>query len=154
MSILTKRKGTPRGGQQTGPASGPGEAVIAAKATSRPSFDRVFKCRLFLVVVALGTTVSCGGDSPTSPSGGSTPDIPSPASSTVTLTGFVRETAPTETVPVADARVEVIDPATGLLTGQFVLTDSRGFYRFPGLSGAVSFRASKDGYEGTRSAFS
>jgi hypothetical protein len=60
----------------------------------------------------------------------------------------VRETAPTETTPVADARVEVIDPESGLLTGRFVTTDSRGAYQFPGLSGGVSLRASKDGYEG------
>jgi hypothetical protein len=44
--------------------------------------------------------------------------------------------------------VEIIDPESGLLTGRFVTTDSNGSYQFPALSGAVSFRASKNGYEG------
>ena len=34
------------------------------------------------------------------------------------------------------------------MTGIFALTDSRGFYEIPGLSGRVDLRASKDGYEG------
>ncbi len=122
---------------------------MAARATLGVSVVTVStKCRVFLGVVGLVTAVGCGGDSPTSPGAPPTPDTPNPTSSIGTLTGFVRETAPTETVPVPGARVEVVDPASGLLTGKFVLTDSRGSYQFPGLSGAVSFRASKDGYEG------
>ena len=91
-----------------------------------------------LILVAFG----CGAESPSAPS-------PSTSSSTSgTLTGFVRETSPTDTVVIPNARVEVFSAATGLLTGTFALTDSRGFYEIPGLSGRVDLRASKDGYEG------
>ena len=75
-------------------------------------------------------------------------DAASPTTGTLTLTGFVRETAPTDNVPVADARVDILDPATGSFTGRFVMTDARGAYRFPGLAGSITFRASKEGYEG------
>jgi hypothetical protein len=43
--------------------------------------------------------------------------------------------------------VEVFNPATSILTGIFVMTDSRGFYQFSGLSGRVDLRAFKEGYE-------
>ena len=94
---------------------------------------------LILVLVAAG----CGGESPSSPS-----PSPSPASSADTLSGFVRETSPTDTVVIPNARVDVFSAATGLLTGTFALTDPRGFYQIPGLSGRVDVRASKEGYEG------
>lgn len=94
---------------------------------------------LILVLVAVG----CGAESPSSPS-----PPPSTASPADTLTGFVRETSPTETVVIPNARVEVFSAATGTLTGIFALTDSRGFYEIPGLSGRVDARASKEGYEG------
>ena len=111
---------------------------MAAKTPSRVRDRAVLtNGRVFIVVVGLLTTIGCGSDSPTSPGDG-----------TVTLTGFVRETAPTEAVVIAGARVEIIDPQSGLLTGWFVMTDSRGAYEFPGLSGSLSFRATKDGYEG------
>ncbi len=104
--------------------------------------------RMPIAIIAV-VLVGCGGSTPSAPSGPppSSPSGPPPQPS-VGLTGYVRETAPTETVPVANARVEVVDTSSGSLTGNFVLTDSSGFYRFPGLSGSVSFRASKDGYEG------
>jgi hypothetical protein len=103
---------------------------------------------LLLGLLVLGVlTISCGEDTPTTPSQSTSPPSSSPQPSTA-LTGFVRETAPTETVPVAGARVEVLDAESGKLTGNFVLSDSRGFYEFPGLTGSISFRASKAGYEG------
>lgn len=107
----------------------------------------------FFVAVGL-LTFACGGGatSPSQPSitapspPASSTAAPPPASSPVTLTGFVRETAPTDTVQVANARVEVIEP--GPFLGQFAVTDANGAYQFPGLSGSLSFRASKAGYEG------
>jgi hypothetical protein len=106
------------------------------------------KRRIFVVIISVLTTLSCGGDSRTSPIAPSTSDAIPPTTGTLTVTGFVRETAPTDNVPVADARVDIIDPATGSLTGQFVMTDAGGAYRFPGLAGSITFRASKEGYEG------
>lgn len=102
--------------------------------------------RHHVLVFALALiTLGCGGDSPTSPSDSS----PSPSSSSAgTVTGFVRETSPTDAVGVPNARVEIVDGPSGTLTGNFVLTDATGFYRFTGLAGGVSFRASKEGYEG------
>ena len=90
-------------------------------------------------VLALG----CGGESPPAP----TPDpVPTPGPTEVALSGFVRD-AFTD-VPLANARVETLDPPSGKLTGIFVLTDASGRYSFPGISGSQSIRASKDGYEG------
>ena len=104
--------------------------------------------RILVVIVGLLTTLGCGGDSQTLPTAPSTSDVVPSTTGNLTLTGFVRETAPTDNVPVADARVEILDPATGSFTGRFVMTDARGAYRFPGLAGSISFRASKEGYEG------
>ncbi len=93
-----------------------------------------------LLLIAIG----CGSSSPTAPSPSFTPvELP-----IVTLTGFVRETSPTDTVGIADARVEVFNVTTGIPTGLFVQTDASGFYQFPGLSGRVDLRASKEAYEG------
>ena len=96
-----------------------------------------------LMLAAIG----CGSSSPSAPSPTPSPS-PSPSPSGVTLTGFVRETSPTDTVGIENARVEVFNPATGIVTGNFVQTDSRGFYQFPGLASRVDLRASKEGYEG------
>ena len=94
-----------------------------------------------LLLIAIG----CGSNSPTTPAPSSSPS-PSPA--TVTLTGFVRETSPTDTVGIENARVEVFNVTTGIPTGIFVLADAGGFYQFPGISGLrVDLRASKEGYE-------
>ena len=109
--------------------------------------------RRFLFPALLLIAISCGSNSPSAPSASPSPS-PSPSpSAPVTLTGFVRETSPTDTVGIENARVEVFDVTTGILTGIFVVTDARGFYQFPGLTGRglngrVDLRASKEGYEG------
>jgi hypothetical protein len=94
---------------------------------------------------AVSTPVQPNPTPTPSPTPAPTPSPSPPA--TVTLTGFVRESAPTDTIPVANARVEIVDATPNAFTG-FVLTDSSGFYQFPGLSSSISFRASKEGYEG------
>jgi hypothetical protein len=63
---------------------------------------------------------------------------------TVTLSGVVREVAPTEH-PVAGVRVDIV---AGPDTGKFVLSDPRGNYQFTGLSqGNISLTATMSGYQ-------
>lgn len=102
--------------------------------------------RHLLLPTLLLITIGCGSGSPSGPSPSPSP-TPAPSDSP-SLSGFVRETSPTDTVVVENARVEIFTAATGMLTGIFALTDSRGFYQFSGLSGRVDLRASKEGYEG------
>lgn len=80
-----------------------------------------------LLVVAVLATVSCGGDgSKAVPAVTPTP-TPTP---TVTLSGTVRETAPTQSTPIAGATVTII---TGPFVGKSATTDANGGFQL-GLS--------------------
>lgn len=97
--------------------------------------------------------VACGGGNPPSPSPttptSATP-TPTPASSTFTLSGNVRETAPSPTPPLIGARVEIVE---GAQVGQAVVTDSTGLYSFTGLTQqTLVLRVSIEGYEPETSA--
>jgi hypothetical protein len=61
-----------------------------------------------------------------------------------TLEGFVTESAPTETAPIAGATVQIM---AGAQAGTRVQSDSRGFYRFSNLWGNLALAVSRDGFE-------
>ena len=104
------------------------------------------KLSVMLIVVST-LALGCGEDKPnipTQPGGTPTPTptpVPGPA-----LSGFVRNTF--TDAPLDNARVEILDAASGTLSGIFVLTDASGRFNFFGISGSQSFRASREGYEG------
>ncbi len=86
--------------------------------------------------VVLTLAISCGGDdSPTSPAGPGT-------GQTYALSGVITGKSSGETLQ--GAHVEVVD---GRHAGKSDDTDSSGRYSISGLSGALSVRASKEGYE-------
>jgi hypothetical protein len=80
--------------------------------------------------------------SPTTP----TPVIPAPApvATTFALTGSVTESAPSSNVPLAGARVTVMD---GKNAGKSATTDGGGNFRLEGLSGGMTLRSSMDGFQ-------
>jgi Carboxypeptidase regulatory-like domain len=62
----------------------------------------------------------------------------------VRISGLVTETAPTESRPVAGARVEV---TTGSNIGKAVVTDAAGRYTLPGVWGEFTLRITRDGFQ-------
>lgn len=76
-----------------------------------------------LLVVAVLATVSCGGEG-SKPVPAVTP-TPTPTP-TVTLSGTVRETAPTQSTPIAGATVTII---TGPFVGKSATTDANGGFQ-------------------------
>ena len=91
-----------------------------------------------LAVCALG--LGCSGKSDTS-------TTPTPAGPT--LAGLVRDSV--TNLPLANARIDLLNSFDHTPIGNFVLTDASGRYTFTSYSGVVSnqsFRASKEGYEG------
>ena len=81
------------------------------------------------LVVAWMSSQSCGHGSPAAPTpSGATP--PSPPAQTVTLSGTVSETAPTESTHIAGARVTVYDSAD---IGRSAITDANGAFQITGL---------------------
>jgi len=93
---------------------------------------------LFIGALAVGCDKS--PSTPTPPAGSPTP-TPQAA-----LSGLVRDRD--TTAPLENARVEIVDLGSGSLTGNLVRTDATGRYSFFGISGSLSFRVSRDGYEG------
>lgn len=94
----------------------------------------MFRFSRFVSCIGLLSVVGCDGG----------PTRPAPIDQAFPLRGVVYETAPTETTPVPGARVEVVD---GRDTGKAAVTDGFGTYTIPDLSGQVTVRAEKEGYE-------
>lgn len=86
---------------------------------------------LAALVVALLSMPSCGRESPTAPTPppSATPR-PSPPAHTVTLSGTVSETAPTESTRIAGARAMVYDSPD---IGRSAITDANGAFQITGL---------------------
>lgn len=81
------------------------------------------------LVVAWMSAQSCGHGSPTAPTPSAAPP-PSPPAQTVTLSGTVSETAPTESTHIAGARVTVFDSPD---IGRSAITDANGAFQITGL---------------------
>ncbi len=81
------------------------------------------------LVVAWMSSQSCGHGSPAAPTPSAAPP-PSPPAQTVTLSGTVSETAPTESTHLAGARVTVYDSPD---IGRSTITDANGAFQITGL---------------------
>lgn len=80
--------------------------------------------------------------------GGSSPNRPTP---TLVMEGRIYETPPTDTTPVADVRVEIVD---GPNAGRSATSTADGYYRIDGIQGTATsdtvtfqIKASRENYE-------
>ncbi len=96
---------------------------------------------LLLLVGAWG----CGGaaTTPTSPTPSERP-TPAPQPAMFSLVGTVAEASPTTIPGLSGARIEVAD---GPYSGQIATSDNAGAFRIDGISGPLTIRVSRDGYE-------
>jgi hypothetical protein len=101
--------------------------------------------RLGVTLVLPFVIASCGGDDTGNPVG---PSNPSPAPSSLTLSGTVSESAPTTNVRIAGAVVAILD---GTDAGRTATTDANGSYRIEGLRvGGFNVSVNAGGYEESR----